>query len=57
MVEGDMVALIPGVDVPMVIRVSLYSSDSWIVIGPAVVHGMMHGDEFDETQLKTIVLV
>jgi len=57
MMEGDMVALIPGVGVPMVIRVSLNSSDSWIVIGPALVHGMMDGDEFDETQLRNIVLV
>jgi hypothetical protein len=53
--EGDLVALIAGVDMPMIIR---KEGDLYRLKGPAYVHGIMRGEKWpeDEKDLVDIVL-
>lgn len=53
---GDRVFLLDGVPVPMVLRPSA-GEDTFRVLGAALVHGAMHGEQFDKSKLKCITLV
>jgi hypothetical protein len=53
--EGDLVALIAGVDLPMIIR---KEGDLYRLKGPAYIHGIMNGEKWptDDNDLIDIVL-
>ncbi|KAL1633876.1 hypothetical protein SLS58_010932 [Diplodia intermedia] len=57
MVEGDQVALVSGLPVPMILRRAGDGSSGFTVVGPAFVHGLMKGEEWDEDKLQEVVLV
>lgn len=46
MQEDDVVALMPGLNVPFVLRPT---GDKYKLVGPAYVHGVMRGEVFDES--------
>jgi hypothetical protein len=55
---GDVVALIPGVNMPMILRRKNKDEDFYTVIASAYVHGMMKGEIWEEAEkrLETIIL-
>ncbi|KAL1623110.1 hypothetical protein SLS54_004596 [Diplodia seriata] len=57
MVEGDLVALVSGLPVPMILREAGDGSSGFTVVGPAFVHGLMKGEDWNEDELKEVVLV
>jgi hypothetical protein len=53
--EDDVVALIPGVRAPMVLRPAQgdtfhFHGDAYQIIGPAYIHGMMYGETWDSVR-------
>jgi len=52
--EGDAVALIPGVDMPMILR---KGGDSYRSMGPAYIHGAMNGELWPENEGDLIDIV
>ncbi|ETS86705.1 hypothetical protein PFICI_00533 [Pestalotiopsis fici W106-1] len=56
--EGDSIALLKGGQVPFVLRHTLKSGIAgWELIGPCYVHGIMHGEQWDEGQCQPMRLV
>ena len=51
---GDLVVLIAGLDFPFIVR---KNGESYSLIGPAFIHGVMKGERWDDAQLEKIVLV
>jgi len=49
--KGDFVCLFKGGMVPLVMR---KVGSRWTLIGDSYVHGIMHGDAFEETKCKTM---
>lgn len=47
MSEGDEIALVRGVPVPMLLRKATDGSGRYSVVGPAFVHGLMEGEGWD----------
>lgn len=52
---GDRIALLPGARLPFVLRP--IKNNTFTVIGPCYVHGIMRGEAFDETACQKISLV
>jgi len=52
--EGDAVALIAEVDMPMILR---KEGDSYRSMGPAYIHGIMHGELWPENEDDLIEIV
>jgi hypothetical protein len=58
MAYGDLIALVAGASVPMVLKASCDPSlNSYTVLGPAFVHGIMKGEGWNSNDLKEAVLV
>jgi hypothetical protein len=55
MKKGDNVFLLAGVPAPMVLR-PIEGDNAFRVVGPALVHGMMHGEIFKKYKLEDITL-
>ena len=63
---GDCIVILPGGKVPYVLRrcfdVDTESSSTWGVprykfLGDAYIHGVMHGEAYDESKLERIILM
>lgn len=66
---GDVVVIIPGGNVPYILRPVQHASDAnnlasgssaahrYELLGDAYIHGIMHGEAWDETRLERIILV
>lgn len=57
MIEGDLVALVLGLPVPMILRKAESGSPGYIVVGPAFVHGLMKGEDWFKNNLQEVILV
>jgi len=53
---GDEVYLLPGIPVPMALRRTT-ENNYFRVIGAVMVHGLMHGEDFNQDGLEKVVLV
>jgi hypothetical protein len=51
---GDSVVLAKGAGTPLIAR---KTGTEWIMIGPAYVHGIMHGETWDETRCLELIVV
>lgn len=57
MFEGDKIAFVRGVPVPMVLRDAADGSGRYTVVGPAFVHGLMEGVGWDQANAQDVVLI
>lgn len=56
--EGDTIALLKGGQVPFVLRnASKSGAAGWELLGPCYVHGIMHGEQWDEGRCQPMQLV
>lgn len=53
--EGDEIVLVKGGMVPLVLRAR--GEGRWKLVGDAYVHGIMHGEAFDEDRCQTMWIV
>lgn len=53
--KGDHIFLVRGSRVPLVLRSQ--DSERWTLLGDCYVHGIMHGEAFDETTCQTLLVV
>lgn len=53
--KGDRIFLVRGFRVPLVLR--LQGTDGWTLLGDCYVHGIMHGEAFDETKCRHLIVV
>jgi hypothetical protein len=57
---GDEVWILPGADVPLILRRSASSGEEYRLVGEAYVHGIMQGEAVagvQEKDLKKVILV
>lgn len=52
---GDSLALLPGASTPVVIRAS--GDSQWSLIGSCYVHGLMHGEAWDESRVERLQFI
>lgn len=51
---GDRIAILKGGAVPFVLREA--ANGCWTLVGEGYVHGIMHGEAFDEGQCTPMIL-
>lgn len=57
MLEGDKIALVRGIPVPMLLRDAEDGSGRYTVVGPAFVHGLMRGEDWGKQKEQNVVLI
>lgn len=55
--EGDAIFLFSGVDRPMILREQGKGSNSWTMVGPAYIDGIMEGQLWDPRTLRPVSIV
>ncbi len=55
--EGDAICLLSGVDRPMILRAQGQDSNSWTIVCPAYIDGMMEGQLWDSLGLRSVSIV
>jgi len=53
---GDSVAICKGSSVPLILR-KAKESGAWQVVGDTYVHGAMHGEVFEESKCRRMLIV